>query len=139
MLLTGPTILETVRWHIQSLVSKRAIIESAPPVARYRPVGESSVVRQEAVWPLSMNSVDSPSSTAWLTCNAGSSSGYDRLRIVPSLVGRKTLSPLQQKAIWLTSTESWRENTTVDWEGDIWKSSPRLRCDLCQRDLASVT
>ena len=49
MLLTGPTIRVTVRWQIQSLVSKREMIESAPPVARYRPVGESSVVRHEAV------------------------------------------------------------------------------------------
>ena len=39
-------------------------MESAPPVARYLPVGESSAVRQEAVWPLRVNSVDSPSGTA---------------------------------------------------------------------------
>jgi hypothetical protein len=29
-----------------------------------------------------------------------------RIRIVPSVVGRKTFSPLQQKAIWFVSTGS---------------------------------
>lgn len=95
---------ETVRWQIQSLVSKRAIMESAPPVARYLPVGESSTVRQGAVCPLSMNSVDSSGLTLWLTWRTGSSSGYDKMRILPSLVGRKTFSPPQQKAIWFVST-----------------------------------
>ena len=123
---------ETVRWQIQSLVSKRAMIESAPPVARYLPVGESSVVRQEAVCPCSMNSVDSPSLTAWLTWRTGSSSGYERILIFPSVVGRNTFFPLQQKAIWFVSTDSWRDETTTDLVGDIWKSSPRCGTALGQ-------
>lgn len=124
MLFTGPTMRETVRWQIQSLVSNRAIIESAPPVARYRPVGESSTVRQDAECPFNMNSVDSPGLTAWLTWRTGSSSGYDRIRILPSLVGMKTFSPLQQKAIWFVSTGCWCDETTADLAGDTWKSSP---------------
>jgi hypothetical protein len=44
---------------------------------------------------------------------------------VPSVVGRKTFSPLQQKAIWFVSTESWRDEMMADLAGDTWKSSPR--------------
>lgn len=64
MLFTGPTMRVTVRWQIQSFVSNREMIESAPPVARYLPVGESSAVRHEAVWPFNMNSVDPPGFTS---------------------------------------------------------------------------
>lgn len=63
MLRTGPTMLVIVLWQIQSVVSQSAMMESVPPVARYRPVGCSSAVTQDDVCPANMNSSDLSAST----------------------------------------------------------------------------
>lgn len=52
-------MLVMVLWHTQSVVSHSAMIESDPPVARYRPVGCSSADRHDDVWPFMRNSFGS--------------------------------------------------------------------------------
>ena len=116
-------MLVIVLWQIHSWVSHSAMIESEPPVARYRAVGCSSAVRQLDVWPLNANS----RSASYESCITGSRSGYDRMRMRPSAVVTKTFSPLQQKEIWFVCTGCWCDARGVGDVGD----SMKMLSDCC--------
>lgn len=129
MLLTGPIIVVIVLWQIHCCVSHKAIIESEPPVARYRAIGCSSAERQLDVWPLSANS----RSWSYGRRITGSKSGYDRMRMRPSAVVTNTFWPLQQKDIWFVCTGCWCDARGVEDVGE----STKMLSDYLRDKLAS--